>query len=79
MEQWFAFKAWNSQTAYGWGTAREAEAYADHLNRGREINLYGAYEMTGEEAVEEGLGDDRTDAVNLDDELRAIADEGGEA
>ena len=74
MEQWFAFRAHNSQTVYGWGTPTEAEAYADHLSKGREVNLYGAYEMTDTEAAEERL-EDRTDAVNLDDELRALADE----
>lgn len=51
-EQWFAFRAYNSQTIYGWGTAEEADRYSDHLNTRREINVYGAYPLTETEAAD---------------------------
>ena len=35
METWYAFRAYNAQTHYGYGTAQEAERYADKLNAGR--------------------------------------------
>jgi hypothetical protein len=50
---WYAFKAWNSETLYGWTTYPEiAEAVCDNLNNGRDINLYSPVELgeTDEEA-----------------------------
>lgn len=73
-EQWFAFRAYNSQTLYGFGTSEEAECYADALSASKEINLYGAYPLTADEAKELKL-ESRDDAINLEDELRARADE----
>ncbi len=73
MEQWFAFRAFNSQTLYGFGTDEQADKYAEHLNQSREINVYGAHPMTTDEAIELRV-DKRDDAFNLDDELRAVAD-----
>lgn len=64
MEKWFAFKAFNSQVQYGFGTAKDAELYADHLNEGREINLYSANEITAEEALEKDL-EGRSDSFNI--------------
>ena len=73
MEQWFAFRAFNSQTFYGFGTDEQADRFADHLNKRRETNVYGAYPLTTDEAIELRV-DERDDAFNLDDELRAVAD-----
>lgn len=41
-ERWFAFKAYNTQTLYGFGTEAEADEYCDHLNEARSINHYAA-------------------------------------
>jgi hypothetical protein len=43
MDNWYAFKAYNAQTRHGYGTAQEADAYADHLNANRTINLFAPY------------------------------------
>ena len=40
MEHWYAFKAYNNQIAYGFGTAEEADRYTDHLNANREANHF---------------------------------------
>lgn len=72
-EQWFAFRAWSDQTMYGYGTKEEAERYSEILNTNREAKKYGAYELTDEEATELNV-DNRTDAINLQDELRARAE-----
>lgn len=71
MEKWFAFRSYNSQTIYGFGTDQDADRYIDTLNTGREINVYGAYALGEDEAGELGL-DDNTDALNLDDALAEI-------
>jgi hypothetical protein len=49
METWYAFRAYNAQTHYGYGTAQEAERYADKLNAGREINHFAAHTMIADE------------------------------
>jgi len=54
-EQFFAFKAYNTETLYGYGTAADAEEYAAALNRDREINCFGVYPLTHEEAEEADL------------------------
>jgi hypothetical protein len=72
MEQWFAFRAFNSKTLYGFGTDEQADKFADHLNQRREANRYRAYPLTTDEAIELRV-DARDDAFNLDDELRALA------
>lgn len=69
-EKWFAFRAYNSQALYGFGTDEEAKAYgALVLNADREINVYGAYPLTDEEAAELRLTDN-TEAFNLDEALQ---------
>jgi hypothetical protein len=50
MEHWFAIKAYNAQTHYGYGTEEEAHRYADELNHGR--NYYWPYPMTREQIAE---------------------------
>lgn len=72
-QTWFAFRSANSQTIYGFGTAGEAAQYADMINGGKEINLYAAHALTDAEAADMGL-DGNSEAVSLDDELRALAD-----
>lgn len=77
MEQtWFAFRAYNTQTLYGFGTAEEADKFEDILNADREINVYSAHPLSLEEATELKLEgpNARNDGLNLDDELRARAD-----
>lgn len=68
MTQWYAFKAYNSQILYGFGTTEEAERYADRLNRGREVNHYAAYAVPKEAVEATGL-DDNSEAFNLSDAL----------
>lgn len=72
-EQWFAFRAYNSQTLYGWGTEAAADAYADILTGDREINVYGAYPMSAGDIEAAGV-EDNSEAVNLGDELAARDD-----
>lgn len=72
-QQWFEFRAYNTQALYGFGTEAEADRYADALNEGREINVYAPYPLTEAEAIELCL-DDNTEAFILEDELRARAD-----
>jgi hypothetical protein len=42
MEQWFAFRALNSQTLYGFGTDQQADKFTDHLNQRRKTDVYRA-------------------------------------
>jgi hypothetical protein len=72
MNQWYSFAAHNTTAQYGYGSASEADRYADYLNRDRDINCFHAVPLTDEDAVELRLGEN-TEAVNLDDELAAIA------
>ena len=72
MEKWFAFRAYNSQEQYGFGTDDEANRYADVvLNKGKEINLYAPYEISNEEADEKGL-DEMGGGFNIADALAEI-------
>jgi hypothetical protein len=67
----FKFSAYNSQAIFGWGDEKEAEAYAEHLNRDREINTYSYQEVTDAEEIaklDAGYGDQ----VNLKEALQAI-------
>ncbi|WP_448205328.1 hypothetical protein [Azospirillum sp. sgz302134] len=68
-ERWYAFRAYNSQTLYGWGTAAEAARYVDAINVGKEINLYGIDELSAEQIEDLGL-EKRDDVFSLEDELR---------
>ncbi len=72
-ENWFAFRAHNSQTLYGFGTAGEAGQYADAINGEKEINLYAPYALTTDESVELDL-ENNSEAFSLEDELRARAE-----
>lgn len=74
MEQWFAFRAFNTQALYGYGTAEEAERFTARLNANREINLYAEYALTETEATELRL-EDSTEAFNLSDTLRDLETE----
>jgi hypothetical protein len=63
---WYAFRAYNTQTLYGYGTAEEADAREDILNEGRSVGLYSAHRLTDAEAAELGfVGND--EAANLSD------------
>ena len=74
-EQWFAFRAYNTEARYGYGTAAEAEQYADIINEGREINVFGAYPLNDAEAAELQLMEDRSDTFRLDYEIAAWRDQ----
>jgi hypothetical protein len=52
---WFAFKAYNAQTQYGYGTEQEASLYEDELNKGR--TYYHAYPMTRDQVADLKLAD----------------------
>ena len=71
MEQWFAFRALNSQTLYGFGTDQQADKFTDHLNQRRETDVYSACPLTTDEAIELRV-DEQDNAFNLEDELRAL-------
>lgn len=73
-DRWFAFRAYNSQTLFGYGTEEEADLYADFLNTSRTYNVYGAYPVSADEDDAENL-ERNTDAFNLADELQSIAEE----
>jgi hypothetical protein len=57
MEHWYAFKAYNNQIAYGYGTAQEADRYTDHLNRNRDINHFAPRILSDAEVAQLGLED----------------------
>lgn len=69
----FKFTAYNSQAMYGWGNDAEADAYCDHLNRKREINVYSYAEIT--DSAEIAKRDGNGEGVNLFDALQEIADD----
>lgn len=71
---WFAFRAFNSQTQYGYGSAEAAERYADILNIRRSTGLFCAHELSDTDAAEEEL-ERRDDTINLDDIAFVLADE----
>jgi len=71
-DRWWALRAYNSETQYGYGTEAEAEAWADVLNRGREINLYAPEPVEDAEMCRRL--DDGQGGVNLADELAGVAD-----
>lgn len=54
---WYKLTAYNSETRYGWTDDRAvAEAAADRLNRGREINLYQVQALTDRDDETGGSG-----------------------
>ncbi len=61
-EQWFAFRAYGQETRYGYGLHEDADAFADTLNEGREINLYAVYPLTQGQ-----VSDLRSNGHTLDD------------
>jgi len=70
---WWRFRAYNTESRYGYGTPQEADRYCDYLNRDREINHYAA-ELLDDPEIEAALeAGDRSDGCNLDEELIAIA------
>lgn len=69
-ETWFAFRAYNSQAIYGFGTPEEADRYTNILNENREINVYSAHALTAAQAAELRL-EDGDEGFNLADELAA--------
>ena len=73
MEQWFEFRAYNSQAAHAYGTEREADLYCDVLNRGRDVNCYGYRAMHDTETDGLDSGAD-TDGFRLDLALDAQAE-----
>jgi len=66
MSSYYKFTGSNLQTVYGYGSAKEATAYVETLNAGKEINLYAADAMSVEEASSAKL-DKRDDIVPLDE------------
>lgn len=71
MTAWYEFRAYNSQTHYGFGVEAEAERYCDVLNSEREINLY-AYGVVDDPDTLACLEAGSCGGINLDDELAAI-------
>ena len=74
MEKWFVFTAYNSQAAYGYGTEKEADAYADILNRKREINVYGYEEITDPDTLAGLDSGSDTDGFRLDEAIDTAAE-----
>ncbi len=62
---WYAFRAYNSQAVYGFGTAANADRYADTLTGSREINVYHPTLLTDAEVDELKLNTN-PEAVDLD-------------
>ncbi len=69
-EKWYAIRAYNTQTLYGYGTIDEAVAWVDHLNNEKEINLYYPEEIDDAAEIAR-LDADPTIGVCIDDELAA--------
>lgn len=72
MNNLYEFAAYNSQKMYGWGDDAEADAYCDHLNRDREINVYAWRQITDTDEI--AKRDRNGEGVLLADELNSIAD-----
>lgn len=64
-ERWWIFSAYNSQPYYGFGSDAEAAAYADILNRGRQVNVYAGDIADDETALRLETGED-SDGFRLD-------------
>lgn len=65
---WYQFKAWNSNTLYGYTDSQAVvAAVLEHLNRSREINVYSATELTDAEALALGVDDDYSGAICTQD------------
>jgi len=66
---WYTFGGSGLGAQYGYGT--EAEAYADYLNRDRDVNCYQVSITDDDEAADLNSGR-RDDGFTLSDELSAI-------
>jgi hypothetical protein len=62
------FRSYNTETLFGYGDADEAARFAEMLNAGREINVYGEYVLSEAEVAENNLTE-RDDIIVLQDEL----------
>jgi hypothetical protein len=61
IESWYCLHAWNTgPDLYGYGTADEAQRWADQLNEHRQINCYEVWDCEQQ---------DREDGVTIADEL----------
>jgi len=65
MQTWWKIQAYNSTPYWGYGSQEDAEKFADHCDKGREINLHTISEVTDAEMIEslEAGGE----GFNLDD------------
>ena len=76
-EAWWTFRAYNTAPQYGFGTEDEALRYVDHLNKDRDVNCWGvrvcAQAEVDDAHLEDGHGN--TEPFNIDDALRAIAED----
>ena len=61
MTSFYKIEAFNTAALYFWGTEEDVDRYVDHLNRNREINVYG-YRAIPEDQWEEYEG--RDDVMN---------------
>jgi hypothetical protein len=84
MEHWFAFRAYNAQTLYGFGTEQEADKYQRRLNGGRSVNFYGyqnlsfhRLEQDSSDLINELNRPDNSLGFNLGEEIsELISDQG---
>ena len=67
----FKFEAYNTESFYGFGSEEEANRYCDHLNKDRDINVFGAGEITDPE--EYVMANSDSAIMNIEEELAAIA------
>jgi len=52
---WYKFTAYNSETLYGWTTnPAVAEAALERLNKGKDVNLYAATELSDSDDEADG-------------------------
>lgn len=67
IQQWYAFRAYNSETIHGFGTQAEADQYADRLNAGKDQNVYSAHGLGDSDEIDARL---RDSGIQLEDELQ---------
>jgi hypothetical protein len=69
-ERWYFIRAYNAPIIHAWGTETDCDAYVDHLNKRRTVNLYAAIAVDEDEARELDARAMRyDDAVDLRDEM----------
>ena len=54
---WYAFRAFDEKTQYGFGTASEAARYLNQLNFDRELNSFSSDKLTRHQVVALKLDD----------------------